>query len=492
MEQLSKWRNFLWPIHRSELKKVIPMLMMFFMITFNYTVLKDIKDTLLITAPGSGAEVIPFIKVWCVVPGAILFMLYYAKMSNLLSRKQLFLATISPFILFFALFAFFLYPYRDLLQPESSATWLAHHLPVGFKGLIALYRNWTFTVFYVLAELWGSVMLTLVFWGFANQITRLSEASRFYALFGLGGNCAPFFAGMLMVHLSSRATNSEIYSWQGSLQILLSITVIVGVLIIFCYNWIFNFVQHDANVPETERVKAKVKLKMSLKDSFIFLAQSPYIRLLAILVLSYGIAINLIEVSWKHQAKLLYPKAQEYGAFAGYISICTGLLSPFMSLFVGGNLIRRCGWRIGALATPVVLLVTGIGFFAFIIFRDQLGGFVSLFGVTPLFLAVIFGSIQNIMSKATKYSLFDPTKEMVYIPLDEEAKVKGKAAVDVVGSRLGKSSGSLLQQGLLFIFGSLEMITPYIGVLLFMVIFLWMHAVNRLGARLPHHQEKTS
>ena len=43
-----------------------------------------------------------------------------------------------------------------------------------------------------------------------------------------------------------------------------------------------------------------------------------------------------------------------------------------MMLFVGGNVIRRFGWKTGALITPVVLLITGVGFFSFVIFRDYL------------------------------------------------------------------------------------------------------------------------
>jgi AAA family ATP:ADP antiporter len=31
-------------------------------VLFNYTILRDTKDVLVVTAPGSGAEIIPFLK----------------------------------------------------------------------------------------------------------------------------------------------------------------------------------------------------------------------------------------------------------------------------------------------------------------------------------------------------------------------------------------------------------------------------------------------
>jgi AAA family ATP:ADP antiporter len=104
-----------------------------------------------------------------------------------------------------------------------------------------------------------------------------------------------------------------------------------------------------------------------------------------------------------------------------------------------------------------------------------------MIGTSPLMLAVLFGAAQNIMSKSAKYSLFDPTKEMAYIPLDQESKVKGKAAIDVVGARLGKSGGSFVQQGLLVVFGSIGAITPYVGVILLVIIGAWMIAAKSLG-----------
>ena len=104
--------------------------------------------------------------------------------------------------------------------------------------------------------------------------------------------------------------------------------------------------------------------------------------------------------------------------------------------------------------------VTGLGFFGLTLFSGAVEPLAALAGTTPLMLAVLVGAVQNILSKSSKYSLFDPCKEMAYIPLDQESKTKGKAAIDVVGNPLGKSGGAMIQQVLIFAVGSLAASTP--------------------------------
>jgi AAA family ATP:ADP antiporter len=479
--EFSKMRSFFWPIHAFELKKILPMLLMFFCISFNYTVLRDTKDTLIVTS--AGAEAIPFLKVWGVVPAAILFMLIYAKMSNLLSKEMLFYATILPFILFFAFFTTMLYPNREVLQPTVFANMLKEALPIGFSGFVESIRNWTYSLFYILAELWGSAVLSLLFWGLANEITKVSEAKRFYTLFGLGANVALMFSGPAIVRASDirKLLPPGVDAWQVSLNYLMTMVVVSGLIIIAVYYWINKNVLTDARFYDPAQIKSKSKKpKMSIKESLMYLAKSKYILCIALVVISYGIAINLIEVTWKSQLKLQYPNPNDYSSFMGKFSFITGLTTVFMLLFVGGNAIRR-GWRFAAMFTPILLFVTGVGFFAFVIFRDSLSTYIDALGTTPLMLAVLFGAAQNIISKSAKYSLFDPTKEMTYIPLDQESKVKGKAAIDVVGARLGKSGGSLIQQLLLIICGSIAAITPYVAVILFFIIAIWIMAVRSLN-----------
>ena len=55
----------------NERQKIGTLALMFFCILFNYTILRDTKDVLMITAPKSGAEAIPFIKTYVNLPVAI-------------------------------------------------------------------------------------------------------------------------------------------------------------------------------------------------------------------------------------------------------------------------------------------------------------------------------------------------------------------------------------------------------------------------------------
>jgi ATP:ADP antiporter, AAA family len=300
-------------------QKVIPLGLMFFCILFNYTILRDTKDVLVVTAPGSGAEIIPFLKTWVNLPAAIAFTVVYTQLSNSLSSENLFYACIIPFILFFASFALVMYPMRDALHPTQFCEDLVRTYGERFKGPIAILRNWTYCVFYVMAELWGSVVVSVLFWGFANQITTVDEAKQFYPLFGLGANVALIFSGRAVVFFSQIRANLPpgVDGWGLSLKGLMGMVVVGGLLITSIFWWMNRAVVPYAKGKGTTSAKGKVGLKkkkpaMSVGESFKFLASSPYIRDLALLVVSYGISINLVEVTWKSKLKAQFPNPNDY------------------------------------------------------------------------------------------------------------------------------------------------------------------------------------
>ena len=485
--EFGKWRSMFWPIHAFELKKVLPLFLMFFLISFNYNLLKETKEALIITAPSSGVETILFIKSYLILPSSLIFALLYAKLSNILSKEALFYTVITPFLLFFALFALYIYPNREILHPNAFADTLQQVLPQGLMGLVAIVRNWTYALFFELAELWGSFMLSLLFWGFANEITKVSEAKRFYALFGIGANLALFCSGPATILVSDirQKVPPGTDPWGISLNLLMSMVILAGLGIIALYWWMNRYVLTDARFYERaeQAERENNKPKMSLKESLQYLARSPYMRLLALLVICYGICINIVEMTWKSHLQILYPNPNEYTTFMGYVSMASGAVTLFMILFAGGSIMQRFGWQTAALVTPIVLFITGIAFFSLVLFKEGTS-FLIFAGTTPLMVAVLIGTFQNILTKACKYALFDPSKEMVYIPLDQEQKVKGKAVVDVVGSRLGKSGGAFIQQALLIGMGSMSAITPTLACILIVVTIFWMRGVRSLNEQL--------
>jgi|694.fasta_scaffold13300_11 AAA family ATP:ADP antiporter len=486
--EFGRWRTFLWPVHHYELKKLIPLLLIFFLVYFGYNVLRTMKDTLVVTAENSGAEVIPFIKVWAMFPVSVLMTFIFTRLSNRFSRETVIYSMFSFFLLFFFVFAFFLYPARDSLHPHASANLLQQLLPEGFKGLIALYRNWIFTAFYVVSELWGNIVLFVLFWGFANQITRISEAKRYYGILGIGGNLSGVFAGQLSVFLYKETLDPSLpfgsTGWEQTMMMLLSIVILSGVAALAIFYWMNKNVLTDSFYYDNETLQKEtnVKGKLSMRESFSFLLRSKYLMCLAFIVIAYNLVINLVEVVWKHEVHELFPNPGEYNLYMNHVTSGIGIMATLAALFVSSNSVRKFGWTFTAMLTPAILLVTSIGFFGCFLMKDSCGDMLlALFGMSPLALAAFFGSTQNILSRTAKYSVFDATKEMAFVPLSAEVKIKGKAAIDGVGARLGKSSGSFIHQTLLLTLASFTATAPYIAGFLLTVIAVWMVAVRKMG-----------
>ena len=212
--------------------------------------------------------------------------------------------------------------------------------------------------------------------------------------------------------------------------------------------------------------------------------QSPYLRLMAILLISYSFSINLVEGIWMFKARQMYPTADGFMAFQGRVLFWTGVLTIICAL-MGSTLIQKVGWIWGAILTPSIMLVFGTMFFSVILFEEEFSIVKKFLNVAPLTFIVVTGALWHIFSKGLKYSLFDATKEMAYIPLDNEQKTKGKAAVDIVGAKIGKSAGSLIQITIftIFPFVNYDDIAGLLMVLFIIICITWAYAAKALSVR---------
>jgi len=486
-------RQTLFPIYGDEVTKFLLISSIKFFIIVVLTFTRDTKDTLIVTQ--CGAEAIAFLKIYGVLPAATAFIALYSKMSDSLGKKTLFYTTCVPFFIFFIIFDVLIYPNADRLHPTlaSVEAFLGTTSSSGSGGGLAVLANivthWTSALFYVVAEIYSSVSVGLLFWQFANDVVPVDQAKRFYPLFAQMSGLGAVLAGQYSVRFASQAD-----TFAGSLHRLTIAITFAGCMICFFYNACTNYIKRNEGVegevvqisnPSTTtpvegndnavdkaKMKKKEKPKMSMVESIKFLASSQYLRLIASLVLGYGLSINFTEVMWKSLVKKQYPNPLEYQRFMGNFSSAVGV-STCIVIFFGVHVIRILGWKVGAMATPAIMAIISIPFFACI--------FIGLDSPARLHIAVVLGTIQSLLSKTSKYALFDPTTQMSYIPLDQESKVKGKAAIDVLGSRIGKSGGSFIQQILVFGFGNIINAAPVVATIYYSILFAWLSAAKKLS-----------
>jgi AAA family ATP:ADP antiporter len=324
-------------------------------------------------------------------------------MASILDKNSLFYATCLPFFAFFALYDAFIFPHAASIEPSLSYV-MSYIGPAGGGANIvaSIISHWTSALFYVVAEVYASVSIGVLFWQFANDVVSVSQAKRFYPLFAQMSGLAPIFAGQYVVRYASRAKD-----FSSSMHRLNFMIVVSGIAICTLYRVTSNYVaalektaeELALNEDPTKPIpKKKKKHKMSLIESAKFLAGSKYLRLISILVIGYGLSINFTEILWKSLVKKQYPDALDYQRFMGNFSSLLGF-STCIVIFLGVQVIQILGWKAGALATPVAMALLAIPFFACV-----------LLGLdnhpTNLHIAVMLGAIQSLLSKTGKYAMF--------------------------------------------------------------------------------------
>ncbi|CAL6360455.1 unnamed protein product [Bathycoccus prasinos] len=533
------------------LSRLLPMSAMFYCMAFANSILDALKDTLVVTAFG-GAEQIPYLTVYAVLPMSLLFVSLFTKLSQRWGREKLFYAAIGTFISFFVLFTIVLYPMRSVLHPVDLSVQLLKWLPSGLRGGIAVFTNWTYSLFYVFSELWGDVVLSLLFWGLANETTSLHDAAIIYPLLGIGANVAQASSGFMMKWVTG---SGNFISWDAKLRFLMTVVLTCGgcATLIHAYicdkqrrrllkvekknnkitpekneekKKVYDVYLDDADIDEaseeddsnTEVARIEIlpiediqkskdedsmdeselvqrelsqrvgmtesapptksqmakrnrsKSKRGLFDALKFVANSPELSCLAVMAISQGISTILFQVAWKTQLRILHPDPTAYAQFMGNVQMYSGFVTGIF-MISAPFLFRNIGASLFSVGSS-----SGTSIYA---------SRVGLLSQTSYWLPILVvgGAAIYIVERAAKFSLFKPAEEMVYIALDDEAKSKGKAAVDVLGSQFGKTGGSFMQQGLLFWFGSIIAALPVMVFFHSTIALVWLAAVYTLAGR---------
>lgn len=472
------FRRLFWPIYRSETKRALSLLTLLFLLCSCYSILRNLKDTLILTAPQSGAQVLPFLKVWGMLPAAFVATWAYTRLCRIFARSTIFYLAVGGFLSYFLLFALLLYPHRESLYLVRFSDWLAMHLPAGFGGLIALIRNWIFTSFYIISELWAVIVMTVLFWGYANEGTGVNEGKRLYGILNVGSTAAPLIGGALAVLFGGKLH----FHWLLSVadewhRTLIQLTLLVTVFGVLAMGLFFCMTRGQRREVVGEGDAAPVRVQLSIRESLRTICQSRYLIALALIVLSYNVTVNLADILWKEQLKRFFVHPGDMLNHLNRVTMGIGAGALLLG-FLFSPMIHRLGWMTTALITPLMMAIPGLGFFYALFSADQ---GIAMLALPATATTVYLGSLQNCLSKAGKYSIFDASKELAFLPLPQEERLKGKAAIDGLGAGVGKSAASLTYQGLLLGLGSIASCSPYIATVLSATFLVWVFAVRGVG-----------
>lgn len=457
-------------VHRNELAKFLCIAAMIFLIIYIHGVLRISKDALIISH--LGAEAISAIKIWVVLPISMVFMFIYIKLSDSFARSRLFHGMCWFFISYFIFFALICYPYRESLSISiGEATVLK--LP-ALKYLFKIVSGWHYCLFYTFSQIWVVFMLSVSFWQITNHITTIEESRIFYPLLGFVAQLGLMTASLLSKSFVAIGTN-----WQPTLNNVTISIVAAGLALSLSLVALEKIIGSDTL--NLTKGHLEIKTKISFSESLKYIASSKPILLITSLLLCYNISLNLVEGIWEKSVEVFFAgSVNQIHYFMSSINTYISILSMICAFF-GIYILRTYRWKTTALITPIITLIVGGMFFLFMLLREN--SYVLALKTSGLTIAVYLGAIHNVFSRSTKNTLFDSTKEMVYIPLNNELKTKGKAAAETVGMQFGRGGGAFIQQLLLTLLPALTLLdlSPIISVIFLALLLWWLVATFSLS-----------
>lgn len=353
----------------------------FFLMITTLWLLKPIRQASLLAHLGSGE--IPYVRLGSVAVVAVVVAVY-SRVVDRLTRIQV---ARGASLLFSALLVVF---------------WIA----LQFGGEVLGAHRWFVWSVFIMVDVYSTVMVG-IFWTYANDVVTREEADRLYPIVGMGGIVGGIVGGGLV---------DTLVAVTGHVHLLMLCAVLgLGCAAIVT---VAERVLHPA--PRRAHVESQ-EASASALEGFKLVAHSPYLLLIAGIVLGYEFAAAMsdfvvsviFERSFHSQDEL----AQMFGRL-GWIVSATALTSQLV--LVPLMLPHK---RAALLVPPITMGLAIVGL-----------------AILPW---VSMAILLSAADRGLNYSLQQVTKETLYVPLTDTERYKAKALIDMVVDRGSKALSAL-------------------------------------------------
>jgi AAA family ATP:ADP antiporter len=286
---------------------------------------------------------------------------------------------------------------------------------VLFRWLYEFPWAWVRVVFYV----WVSIIFVMTvsqFWSYANQVYDARQAKRLFGFIGAGGLLGGL-AGGQVARVATRLVGT------GN-SLLVSATIMLSVVgLVF---WIHRL---HPGVDDSRSATGMEKLGAAQGGGSTVMSSRLLLLIATVLAVTVAVAqVVDLQFNWAVEAATT-TLDQRTAFFGNFYSIMSLTAFAFQLLFTA-RIHRTLGVGVALRVLPVTMaLGTGLLF------------------VSAIFMPAILLSaavVLKVGENGLRYSLDQATRELLYLPVARDVRMKAKAFIDVFVQRGAKGIGALL------------------------------------------------
>ncbi len=314
---------------------------------------------------------------------------------------------------------------------------------VAFFVLFGLGQGWVAVAYYIWLGMAFAIAVSQ-FWTYANQVFDPRQARRLFSFIGAGGLLGSVLGGTMAVNVT-RVLGTR-YTLLGAAAVLLAVPLMI-VLIERQYKPV-------AVVPDRGR---NIRLEEA-RGGLRTLRGSRLLGLIAMLMLATVTIGQLVQWQFYWYVEKNTSLLDQRTSVIGFSFILMGIAGFLFQLIFTGRIHRVLGVGAGMRVLPGTVAVTQLA----VVLAVGSAGVYPL--VWVLFLAE--GSLRHSVDQATR--------ELLFLPVAENLRVRAKAFIDVFVQRFGKGAAAIL------ILLTLEFLPPAcVGVLTLVLAVAWLFLTFR-------------
>lgn len=351
------------------------------------------------------------------------------------------------------------------------------------------------TIIFIIAEMWGSLLMAYLFMSFLNESCTIRQFNRFIPPLYIIANIALLISGLASSQFRelrknfSYAHNQILYS-----SVFLGLGSICLVLMYLKYYFESRIASTPIFIP-SNTIKKKQKVSVGFQEGISIMMKSKLLMSLCIIVFFYNITFNLIESVYKagikSASKSLGLEVGEYsGKFNTIDQILVAVTVILLNLSAFSTLIETSGWVTMGLLTPIMTFLGAVTVMGASIYNSGIEGLAFPWISVMLKKAKYIYTFENYSGmfflafiKILKYSAFDICKEKMGMRIDPAHRARFKSVYDGIFNKLGKSVGSLYGLGVLVALNTdnVRKGSPFTLVISIILVYIWIRAIIYLA-----------